>query len=190
MWVCHFSGWKGAWRTEFLFPSSHAPWMRRSQQDPFLLVLQIIGSGTIWDFRLPSCSDCHSLGVTVTGGSSLCSSIYNRHVSQTSVQADLFSFCWFIKSWSESTMRWNWLKFPYLKQQCFETFSLWTLSSKLQFLLPREHLDASHIPNHVPSHRDSVGVSPYFHEELSYQLTNNWISGRPSLVVTVFLWEA
>lgn len=40
----------------------------------------------------------HSLGVTVTRGSSFCSSLYNRHVSQTAAQTDLSSFHWFIKS--------------------------------------------------------------------------------------------
>lgn len=60
-----------------------------------------------------------------------------------------FSFCWFVKSWSTLTQ--NWLKFLYLKYLCFETFFLWTLSSQLQFLLQREHSDASHIPNSIPS---------------------------------------
>lgn len=60
------------------------------------LVLWIVGSGTISHFQLHSCSDCHNVGVTVTG-SSLCSSIDDRHISQTSAQTDLFSFHWFIK---------------------------------------------------------------------------------------------
>lgn len=180
VWVCHFSGWKGVWRTEFLPSSSCTLSMGKSQQDPFLW---FYGSLAQEPYEI----SCRNLGVIVTGGSSFYSSIYDRHISQTNTQTDLFSFHWFSKSWSKSMMRWSWLKFPYLKKQCFEV--LWTLSSQIQLLLPRKHSDISCMPDHVPSHRESVGVSPYFHGEHFYWLTHR-ISGRPNLVVTVFFWEA